>query len=585
MLALLSLVPLVLLYLFRPDPRKVELPTMGFLPTPVEEGAANPVVEKLRRNRLLLIQIAALVLLSLAIASPYLAVGGTEYSEHTVVVLDASASMATGDGETRFDSAVSDAAADVTGDTTVVVAGSSPEVRLREGSSAEAAAVLEGTTVKHVKSDLGSALSQAHALAGDAGRVLVYSDFSGPMDWRLSVEQARADDVPVVLNQYSDGGEGNVGFVGARVHGTTATLSVHNYGDRRAERTVSMADESQEVSIDARSRETVSFEIPAGGAVVELSPADDFPVDDTAYLAAHPDGALEVLLVTSDGGSLETALTSNPAVSVDVQTPPATSFDGDSYDVVVYHDVDVDRLVSRNARDTLEVVEAGGGAIFTAQGNLDRYGEGFSQLLPVEPDEVTDAGPVERTRGHSLVGGHDLPAPRAILAAEPVDEVHATSGGHPLVAEQGITDGRSLYLGYMTEESDFHTSYIYPLFLRDTVHYAADRETISSANRRTGDVVEAGEVTVSTPMGERSGSIRMEETGFYDTGDDLYSANLYSVEESDVSAEPVEDTAGGEAASRSQEASVPLDLTPPTAVLALAAVVAELLYLRYREDL
>lgn len=585
LLALLSVVPLILLYIFQPDPRRVEVPTMGFLPTPEEEGSSVPVVDRIRRNPLLFLQLAALVLLSLSIASPYLPVGNTQYSDSTVVVVDASASMATGDGDTRFERAVDSAREDVSDDTTVIVARDEPSVELRDGSAAEALAVLDEVEVADVEADLRSALSQAYAASDSGSRIVVYSDFAGSGDWRRPVEQARASDTPVSLEQFADGGDGNVGFVDVSISGATATLSLHNYGDTAADRTVALGNRSVDVTVEPRSRATVSFDLPAGGGAVESTPGDDFPTDDRAYLAGYPDGALDVLLVTSDGGSVETALGSVGAVDLTVEAPPARSFGADDYDVVVYHDVDLTRLVGRNARDTRSVVESGGGAVFTAQPDLGELDDGFTPLLAVDAGTPVDGGAVDTVSNHSLVSEYDLPAPTELLEAEAAGDVAASSGGQPLLAERSLGAGRTVYLGYLSRSSDFDSSYSYPLFWRDLVHYAANQPTVVDANRRTGETVEFGDAAVSTPSGEASGDVSLDQAGLYTAPDVTYSANLYSVEESDVNAEPVEESSGGEAARRSQEGGLPLDLTPLVVVLSLAAVAAELAFLRYREDL
>ncbi len=585
LLALLSIVPLVLLYIFRPDPREVEIPTMGFLPTPEEEGGSNPVVDRLKRNRLLVLQITVLALLSLALASPYLSVGGAEHGGSTVLVVDAGASMATGDGETRFQQAVAAAQQEVTDDTTVVVAGASASVELRNGGSAEASAALEDISVTDAESSLRSALSQANALAGEDTRVLVYSDFTDFTDWRYPVEQMRATGTPVVLDQYSDGGGDNVGFVDVTITGNSAELTVHNYGETTVDRTVEVENTTVDVTVDPESRETVSAEIPPGGATAELVPGDDFTTDDVVYLARHPEGALDVLLVTSDGGSVEAALRSTESIDVTVQSPPASSFTADDYDVVVFHDVQVDRLVSRNARDAREVAEAGGGVVFTAQDDLQLYGEEFLDLASVEPGSPTDGGTVEQESEHPVADGYSLPRPTEILHGHADNSTVVSSGGHPLLAEETVGDGRSIYLGYMTDASDFDASHSYPLFWRDLVHHAEDRATLQDANRETGETLDVGDATVEAPDGERTSPTSMEVQGFYRTSDGLYSANLQSIRESDVSADPVDETSGGEAAERSQDATVPLDLTPWIAVFALAFVVTELLYLRYRGDL
>ncbi|PSQ09789.1 hypothetical protein BRC93_11915, partial [Halobacteriales archaeon QS_5_70_15] len=142
--ALAALIPLVLLYLVRPEPTRLRLPTLEFLASGEEAGTDNPAFERLRRNLLLLIQALVIVAVALALASPYVTVTGTETVEETVVVLDASASMTVADagGETRFARAKAIAGEAATGTTSVVVGRTGPEVVLRRGSDEDALAAL-----------------------------------------------------------------------------------------------------------------------------------------------------------------------------------------------------------------------------------------------------------------------------------------------------------------------------------------------------------------------------------------------------------------------------------------------------------
>ena len=74
LLALLAVVPIVVLYLIRPDPQRVTLPTLQFLDEELGTDATNPLLERLRRNLLLLLQILVVVLLAVALSTPFVTV-------------------------------------------------------------------------------------------------------------------------------------------------------------------------------------------------------------------------------------------------------------------------------------------------------------------------------------------------------------------------------------------------------------------------------------------------------------------------------------------------------------------------------
>ena len=105
-------------------------------------------------------------------------------------------------------------------------------------------------------------------------------------------------------------------------------------------------------------------------------------------------------------------------------------------------------------------------------------------------------------------------------------------------------------------------------------------------NRQTGDRLSfVREATVGTPNGEITGtSVVMEDAGFYDAGT-VYSANLNDPTESNVTAVDVDTTEAGQTATQTLEETVPFDLTPYTALAALAFVLGELLLMRYRGSL
>ncbi|MDZ7687499.1 MAG: BatA domain-containing protein [Halobacteriales archaeon] len=589
LLALGALVPLILLYILQPDPEKLRVPTMEFLPNIEDEGGTNPILEMLRRNLLLFLQILVLVLAAMALGSPFIDVTKSEVADETVVVLDATASMATEDGgATRFDSAVSYAADEVTGTTTVVIVGSSTNVVLEQGSASEARSTIETATVTDASGNLADGIARGVEVAGTDARLVVASDFAGASDWTTSVEQARARNIPVALRQFARGGEDNVGIVGTSFGGGEVTVEVANFGDEEVTRDVSLDGQTESVTLAPNDFGTVSFDVPAGTATVEISPGDSFPADDTAYVSGYPD-SIDVLVVTSsEDRFLLAVLDSIPEVNYETAEPPVQAFDGTEYDAVVFDNVNADRLLDRTVRGARDAVNAGGGVVVVAQEDLSSIEDSYDDLLPVDVGEVAPGEGVNVVSDERFVRNVEFPAPRQYLGAELTDgrSLVESGSGDPLLATADVGNGRALYYGFMRGETEFHNSYQFPIFWRDALYHVTSRERLSSMNRQTGDRLSfAREATVGTPDGDVTGtSVVMDSAGFYDTGT-VYSASLLDAAESNVSAVDVERTEAGETASRTLEETVPFDLTPYTAIAALVFVLAELVLMRYRGGL
>ncbi len=589
LLALASLAPLIILYILQPDPRKLEVPTLDFLPNLEDEGGSSPVLEELRRNLILLIQIAALILAAIALGAPYIDVTRSEAADETVVVLDATASMAVEDGgDTRFDLAAEHAADEVTGSTSVVVVGSSTNVVIEDGSASEAASTIEATTVTDASGNLASGISRGAALAGDDARLIVASDFSGASDWQGAVEEARAQGLAVELAQYAGGGEDNVGIVDLSFSGEQVTVEVANFGDETVTRDVEFGGQSDSLTLGAGDFGSTTFTVPSGGGTVELSPRDSFPTDDVAYVAGQPD-RLDVLVVTNDENRfLLAALDSMRDVNHEVETAPVPDFDGSEYDAVVFDEVDESRLLDRTVRNARDTVGAGGGVVVVAQDDLSALEETYGDLLQVEAGNVAPGDGANVVSEEAMVRNVDFPPPEQYVEADLVDgrSLVESGSGDPLISTTDVGNGRSLYYGFMRDSSEFHNSFQYPVFWRDALYHAAGRETLTAMNRETGDTLSfAEERSVETPTGTMTASsVVMEDEGFYEA-DTVYSANLLDSTESEVTAPDVEETEAGETARETQEATVPFDLTPYVALAVLAFVAAEVGVLRYRGEI
>jgi hypothetical protein len=587
LLGLLALVPLIVLYLIQPDPRRVELPTMQFLAEDPDEGGANPIVERLRRNLLFLLQVLAIVLLALSLASPYVLTTQAASAQQTVVVVDASASMATESGDGARFAAARERAKDTVGTpTTVVVAGANTRTAATDVQPGEARSVIDDLSPTDAPADLRGAIARASSLTGSQGRVVVVSDFATDDDWQSAVQAARARGVDVALEQVGQGATSNVGIVDRRFANERVLLSVRNTGPSAADRTVSLGGASRSVSLQSGDVTTVAFPMPAESTTAELSPGDGFRADDVAHVTVPEKQRLRVLLLTNrDDRYLRTALSVNPAVELTVARPPAPSV-GRDFDVVLFSDVDRSRLLQTTIDKSRDVLESGGGVGIQAQPDLGRVG--YGDLLPVQPRGVTNTSGIGRIGQDRLTRGFDFPAPDRHLRANVTrgTALVETDDGSPLLATARRSGGRVLYYGYLPDEPAFRYGYRYPVFWKTATDWLGGRASLSTLNSRTGETFElSNRTTVQTPTGERTGAeIRLDAVGVYTAGDRRTSASLLDARESNVTAPALDVAPGGRNESATAGFQVRQDLTPVALLLVLAIVLGEIGYLYYRGD-
>ncbi len=175
--ALLSLIPLILIYLIRPKPIKKTIPSLMFFFKNIEKSKFNAFFRYFTKNFLFLLQLLFLSLLSLAIATPYLITEGNIKADNTVIVLDTSASMQTHSGLlTRFSKAVNIAEKNLGKRNTLILIKDTPELILKEESSAKIKAALSKINPTDTTSNIAEAIMFG-AEQLEKGRIVVVSDF------------------------------------------------------------------------------------------------------------------------------------------------------------------------------------------------------------------------------------------------------------------------------------------------------------------------------------------------------------------------------------------------------------------------
>ncbi|MDP2767595.1 MAG: BatA domain-containing protein, partial [Candidatus Methanoperedens sp.] len=132
--ALLSIIPLIIIYLLRPRPRKLKIPSLMFL-FDLEKKKRLNIFRKFLKDPLFLIQLLVLTLVSLAVAAPFIMANEEAGGGHTIIVLDASASM---QADGRFEKAVKEAEKFLSAKNTIILAESVPVMVMKEAPSSSA---------------------------------------------------------------------------------------------------------------------------------------------------------------------------------------------------------------------------------------------------------------------------------------------------------------------------------------------------------------------------------------------------------------------------------------------------------------
>src|SRR3989344_662266 len=127
--ALLTLIPLIILYLIRPKPKELVIPSLMFLLQDRGIAKRHTFLKTILRDLLFLLHLLALLGLAFSIAEPIFNIPYDSAAKSTVVVLDMSASMQTTEkGESRFERATDAARKAIKGETRAILAENTPQV-------------------------------------------------------------------------------------------------------------------------------------------------------------------------------------------------------------------------------------------------------------------------------------------------------------------------------------------------------------------------------------------------------------------------------------------------------------------------
>ena len=592
--ALLALIPLILIYLIRPKPKKKVIPALMFL---IKETGKSPIksfFQQLLKDLLLLLQILLIVLIALSLAKPFVELTRPLSGDEAVIIIDGSASSQTKYGShTRFDEEI-DLAMDVIGrENTIIIAGAAPAVVAEKVDSSKARSILESLKPMDTPSNIYDALIVASNYVGSNGVVFVFSDFIQTvegLDYNTAKELLETKGAKVVFKKvYSEAK--NIGIIDVEVDEENTIVTVKNYNDDATSVKVKVGDLTEDLDLGPKASDIVSFKTPRETAKIELiapSGLDNLAVDDEAYVTFPKGRNVKVLLLTNNQLKyLPLALGLLDYVDLTIATPPQVP-DIQGFDMVITQNVDGSLILPGVMKDIKKQVESGGSLVITGQDRL--FQVDFLGLMPVKYNSLRKDANIEVDIPTAYTNDVDFGYVSKhfdVDAKDGTSVLASTTEGIPILVLSSAGDGKVLYYGIFDDESSFKTAMYYPIFWKRLIDYMTEQVDIKNLNRDAGDTIIIGRTeSIRAPDGTKfkDSKFRAELVGVYQGERDDFAVSLNSEQESDVNGEDVE-----QSVALKQETSLTEkrkeDLSDFIIWAALAVVLLELLLVKLRGDI
>ena len=561
LLALLSLIPIVILYLIKPKPKEINIPSLMFImDAERRENRYQTMLNKIVRDPLMLMQLLFLILLSLAMAGPYFLATETVRADHTAIILDASASMQAEDPN-RFDLARQAAEKFVSGKTSIILAKNKQIVALQRGGRADAKDTLRRVQPGATTANIGDAIILAKSMieggggGGEKGAIVVISDFANVDLGAISASKmlANAAGIDVVYKQVGNDAD-NIGITYGKLERNGDKYkyfcNIKNYMDDTKTVPVEVFRNGknilgESVTIPAHSSELFALtDLAPGATVVALQHGDALSVDDRAYIAIPEIAKRKILFVSENANPpAKIAIGSLPDTECSLVKPLVLPEFG-TYDIVVIGNITKGSLLPGTFNKLASFVGSGGDLVILASDGIGKIEtEG---LLPVGMRASESAGSTDIDKGISTqftkdIAFDDISVTRH-LKTEPLNNSIVTADdGSSMLAYQQSGAGVVLYSGFGEGDSrwnDFHTRVDYPIFWRQVVDWMSGVLGIDEYNVKTGRMYPlGGEQDVGTPSEAiiHTDNLLFDECGGYRIGNMDIAANLYDPMESDLS--------------------------------------------------
>jgi len=590
--ALLFLVPFVLIYLIKPRPTLMEIPSLMFLLQSEKSSSQKSFLRKFVRDWLFWIQLFALLLLIAHLLDPVTKYEEDITAENTVIVLDVSGSSQVKEGtKTRYDIGLRLAKDALGAKNTIILAKGVPKIIAQNVPPADAWDALRSSPPLATPSSIGESIVLAgEVLGGNKGRVVVISDFINTQGIETETAKVALESRGVVVNFLNtiqgSKKKSNVGIIGLDVGEKSTTVFVHNYDETDRKVGISVGDLKKDLTIPAQQTKTFAFETPKKIAQVALHVKDAFALDNVAYVSVPEKKQVDVLLITNNiSVFLKNAITSSTEFNLEIAEPPIVP-KGD-YDVYVVHDITPGNILPGTLDDIRTKVEKGASLIIHAQSNSEMID--YEGLLPVKISGTGGASVINVDQVTSFtkniafggVEGH-------LLAATKPGVIRVGSVGESVVlAFEQKKQRKIFYYGILEKESGFKLSPSYPIFWVKLIEFLVDQENIENLNHKTGETLILADVaTVKTPTTWLKQNVLLfEEIGVYEYLDHKVASSMLDGDESNINAKEIVGEQTRTVELKPVTETREFNLGIPLLVFVLFILLMELIYIKARGDI
>ncbi|PIN74441.1 hypothetical protein COV18_07355 [Candidatus Woesearchaeota archaeon CG10_big_fil_rev_8_21_14_0_10_37_12] len=586
--ALLALVPLIILYLVRPKPKHMAIPSLMFFMKSTGSKRLTSFLRTLTRDWLFLIQLLCVAALALSFAGVYTSYQHDVTAAHTVLVIDVSASSQVNEGgTTRFNIAVSKAKDFLGAKNTVILAKDVPFIALKDAGQREALKFLNSLQPRETPSRIGEAIILAGETLGSEGRVVVLSDFINTAGQLPQVAKSVVESKGLVVDfiEIGSSNKRNVGIVNLDVDPTQTVVYVKNYMNSKQNIPLVAGSHQTSLEIPPGSVESFAFATPPGVTKISLPVKDDFLIDNTAFVSAPKSGRSKILVITNNESVfLTNALRASGESEVVVQQPPIV--DPDGFDVIIVSNVNSRELLPGTFEDLLVSAERGATVIAAIQEDSKKIN--YQGVLPITLSEKGHGGLVSVEQGARFTKNVDFGEVQSSWSGELIGDqaVIASVGENPVLTLKQVGAGKIMYYG-IPEESEFKFSPDYPIFWTELIKFVTGQLDVRSLNFETGEtLLLEKEQLVKTPSKNiRRAALVLDEVGVYEFEDRVIAVNLVNELESNVNLEVQVGAAATEYELRPVKETRTFEWDVFLLAFALAFLFLEVILLKWRGDL
>ncbi|MCZ7382678.1 MAG: BatA domain-containing protein [Candidatus Methanoperedens sp.] len=551
--ALLSIIPLIIIYLLRPRPKKLKIPSLMFL-FDLEKKKRLNIFRKFLKDPLFFIQLLVLILVSLAVAAPFIMANQEAGGGSTVVILDASGSMQakTASGNTKFESAVDEAQKFLSAKNTIILAESVPLMVMQDAPSGSASDALKKLKAKATSVDLSSAILLGRRILPEGGRIVVLSDFTSWIGDDPSVAKALAESNGINVNFVTISGRtDNIGIVNGWFESSgDYTIVIKNFNTQAQDVKIDVTTDNRNVlsnTLNLKGQGSQNFAISnlTGTTKIALGADDALPLDNNAYVIIPTSVKHDLLYITDNVKS--------PSVVALGLTPFTKVKKTDTKNIPSMPDYSIVFVSSTLPPDAMQslsdYVKGGGNAVIIASPGLND-----TELLPVTLDSLSNGTslnivlPTMITNGIAIDKINVKKHFNATLKRGAVSLVEGGDNtvmlaywkfGKGMVVYSGLADpmGDNIYDPLNKNIwNDFHSHADYPLFWKQMLEWISGSLDVSEYNANTGQFIKLPATqTVKTPGDTvTTDLLLLDEVGIYGLPDKNVAVNLYDETESNL---------------------------------------------------